>query len=147
MSFLMASAEPGSKSWDLLWLDSSTGVAGNWLRNYCWGGRKGRRIMMWHPDSQRLSVFVATQTTQQLLMFTLNIQTLFSWFKRDIVSYLFIAFNFFLALCNIPQRYLNYISFSTNFFSYSIPQKTAGIFLPFPPLFFLPPPLFVRSHV
>lgn len=58
----------------------------------------------------------------------------FLWFKRDIVNYLFIAFNFLLALCNIPQRFLNYISFPTNFFV-AFHKRLQEFFSFFPPFF------------
>lgn len=40
----------------------------------------------------------------------------FLWLKMNIVNYLFIAFNFFLIFCNMPQRLFNYSSFPTDFF-------------------------------
>lgn len=130
------------RSCDLLQPDSSTAMAGNQFRS-CLGGQKRGRLMMWDPDSQRLAVFVAFQTTQQYLMFILNIQTLFFlWFKMDIVNSLFIAFNFFLALYNIPQRFLNYISFPTNFFCPILFHKRQQGFFLSPPLH-----LSVRPHL
>jgi len=113
------------RSCDLLPLDSSTAVVGDWFRNRLAGAGEGEG---WCCKIRIHNGWLFLYNTAVVNAHVEHTNPGFLLFKMDIVNYLFIAFNFLLALCNIPQRFLNYISFPANFSVLFYFTKSRGIF-------------------